>query len=71
MSLNGIKKFQCITNMFLYYNKKYGGRDELYNVASSVAYYQIYVAYVSLIFFFLVLSFFFTTATCKQWLEHH
>jgi len=37
--------------MFLYFNKKHGGRDELYNVASNVAYYQIYVAFVSLFFF--------------------
>jgi hypothetical protein len=69
MSLNGIKKFQCITNMFLYSNKKYDKKDELHNVASNAAYYQIYVAYVSLIFF-LVLSFFITTTKCKQWLEH-
>jgi hypothetical protein len=51
MPLNGIQQFQCTTNTFLYLNKKSDSMDELYNVASNAAYYQIYVVYVSLIFF--------------------
>jgi hypothetical protein len=50
MSLNGIQQFQYTTNMFLYFNKKFGSSDESHNVASNAAYYQIYVAYVSFTF---------------------
>jgi hypothetical protein len=58
MSLNGIQQFQYTTNMFLYFNKKFGSSDESYNVASNAAYYQIYVAYVSFIFLSFILLYY-------------
>jgi len=94
LSLNAIQQFHCTTNMFLYFNKKFGlcsgsremerchregqnlwplkevqcleeeenkkfgSRDELHNVASNVAYYQIYVAYVSFIFLSFILLYY-------------
>jgi len=45
MSLNRIQQFQCTTIYFFVFKKKSVSRNELYNIASNVAYYQIHVAY--------------------------
>jgi hypothetical protein len=69
MPLNENQQFQCTTDIFLYLNTKSDSRDELYNVASNAAYYQIYVAYISFIFSYFY-SFLLRPHTSKQWLEY-
>lgn len=76
--LNKIQQFQCTTNLVCIEIKKLkletlsDSGDEWYNIVSSAAYWQIYVAYVLFIFsiFSLLFFSFLRPCTSKHWLAY-